>query len=148
VWGLSQQKVFDDLNQCLCSSPVLSLLTCNNPLILRQMLQTILWAQFSLSTATLWPIIARHYQMMFVSTLLTTKKCTPLYNAVVSGYITFSGRRHSSAWIINHCSSCRHKENCRMNAIKSGSHTCNSSTSTSSIKQATPTKSLISLAHL
>jgi hypothetical protein len=59
------------------------------------------------------------------------------------GYIKFLGGRQSSTLIISHCSSCRHKENCRMTAIKSGPHTCSNSTSTSSIKQEAPTVSLI-----
>jgi hypothetical protein len=50
VWGLSQQKVFDDLKQCLCSPQCFHYLTCNNPLRSRQMLQTMLWVQSSLST--------------------------------------------------------------------------------------------------
>jgi hypothetical protein len=32
--------------------------------------------------ATPWPIIVRHYQLLSISTLLTTKKCTPLCNPV------------------------------------------------------------------
>jgi hypothetical protein len=98
------------------------------------MLQTMLWAQFSLSTDTPWPIIVRHYQMSSISTLLMTKKCTPLCKPATSGGITFSGRRQSSTPIISHCSSCRHKENCRMTTIRSGPHTCSSSISTSSIR--------------
>jgi hypothetical protein len=31
VWGLSQQKVFDDLKQCFCSTPVLSLPDLQQP---------------------------------------------------------------------------------------------------------------------
>jgi hypothetical protein len=110
------------------------------------MLQTIRWAWFSLNTTTPWPIIVRHYQMLSVSTLLMTKKCTPLCKPVASGDITFLGRRQSSTLIISHCNSCRHKENCRMIAIKSGPHTCSNSTSTSSIKQEAPIKSLIASA--
>jgi hypothetical protein len=147
AWGRSQQQAFDDLKQRLCSNLVLSLPdTCNNPLRSRQMLQTMLWALFSLSTTTPWPIIVRHYQMLSVSTLLTTKKCTPLCKPTTSGDITFLGRRQSSTLIISHCSSCRHKENCRMTAIKSGPHTCSNSTSTSSIKHEAPIMSLIASA--
>jgi hypothetical protein len=102
------------------------------------MLQTMLWGPFSLSTATPWPIIVRHYQILSISTLLTTKKCTPLCKHAASGDITFLGRRQSSTLIISHCSSCRHRENYRMIAIKSGPHTCSNSTSTSSIKQEAP----------
>jgi hypothetical protein len=83
---------------------------------------------------------------MSVSTLLTTKKCTPLCKPVASGDITFLGGRQSSTLIISHCSSCRHKENCRMTTIKSGPHTCSNSTSTSSIKHEAPTTSLIASA--
>jgi hypothetical protein len=102
------------------------------------MLQTMLWAPFSLNMATPWPIIVRHCQILSVSTLLMTKKCTPLCKPTASGDITFLGRRQSSTLIIIHCSSCRHRENCRMTAIKSGPHTCSNSTSTSSIKQEAP----------
>ena len=31
VWGRSQQQVFDDLKQCLCSAPVLSLPDLQHP---------------------------------------------------------------------------------------------------------------------
>jgi hypothetical protein len=141
-----QQQAFNDLKQHLCLTPILSLPDLNNPLILRQMLQTMLWVSFSLSTTTMWPIIVRHYHMLFVSTLLMTKKCTPLCKPIANGDITFLGRRQSSTLIIIHCSSCRHKENCRMTAIKSGPHTCINSTSTSSIKQEAPTASLIASA--
>jgi hypothetical protein len=78
------------------------------------MLQTMLWVQFSLNMDISWPIIVRHYQISSVSTPLMTKKCTPLYKPTTSGGITFSGRRQSSTLIISLCSSCRHKENCRM----------------------------------
>jgi hypothetical protein len=107
------------------------------------MLQTMLWVLFSLSTATPWPIIVRRYQMVSVSTLLMTKKCTPLCKPTASGDITFLGRRQSSTLIISHRSSCRHKENCRMTAIRSGPRNCNNSTSTSSIKWEAPTMLLI-----
>jgi hypothetical protein len=114
-----------------------------SPLRSRQMLQTMLWAPFSLSTTTSWPIIVRHYQMLSISTLLMKKKCTPLCKPSASRDTTFLGRRQSSKLTISHCSSCRHKENCRITAIKSGPHTCNNSTSTSSIKQEAPIGSLI-----
>jgi hypothetical protein len=107
------------------------------------MLQTMLWAMFSLSTATPWPIIVRHYHMLSVSTVLMKKKCTPLCKPAAIGNIIFLGRRQSSTLIISPCSSCRHKENCRMITIKSGPHTCNNSTSTSSIKHVAPITSLI-----
>jgi hypothetical protein len=143
VWGLSQQKAFDDLKQRLCSAPI-----PNNPLRSRQMLQTMMWAQFSLNTTTSWPIIVRHYWMSSISTLLMTKKCNPLCKPVASGGITFLGRRQSSTLIISHCSSCLHKENCRMTTIRSGPHTCSSSTSTSSMKHEVPIKSLIASTDL
>jgi hypothetical protein len=38
VWGLSQQQTFEDLKNHLCSSLVLSFLTCNIPLRSSQML--------------------------------------------------------------------------------------------------------------
>ena len=121
--------------------------TCNNPLISREMLQTMLSASFSLSMITSWPIILRHCQILSVSTLLMTKKCTPLCKHVTSGDITFLGRRQSSTLIISHCSSCKHRENCRMIATKSGPHTWSNSTSTSSIKREAPTASLIASAN-
>jgi hypothetical protein len=132
--GLSQQQAFDDLKQVCAHPQYFHYRTCNIPLRSRQMLQTMLWASFSLNMATPWRIIVRHYQMLFVSTLLTTKKCTPLCKPAASGDITFWGRRQSSTLITSHYSSCRPKENCRMTTIRSGPHTYNSSTSTSSIK--------------
>jgi hypothetical protein len=65
----------------------------NIPLISRHMLQTMLWAPFSLNMITPWNIIVRHYQMLSVSTLIMTKKCTPLCKPATSGDITFLGRR-------------------------------------------------------
>jgi hypothetical protein len=112
------------------------------------MLQTMLWASFSLNTVTSWHIIVRHYQMISISTLLTKKKFTPLCKLVSSGDITFLGRRQSSTLITSHYSSCRPKENCRMTAIRSGPHTYNSSSSTSSIKQEVPIELFISSADL
>ena len=112
--------------------------TCNIPLRSRQMLHTMLWAPFSLSTATPWPIIVIHYQMLSISTLLMTRKCTPLWKPVTNGEITILGRRHSSTLIISHYSSCRHKANYKMTTIKSSPHTYNNSTSTSSIKHEAP----------
>jgi hypothetical protein len=76
------------------------------------------------------------------------KEMYSIVQAYPSGDITFSGRRQSSTWIISHYSSCRHKENCRMTTIRSGPHTCSSYISTSSIKQAVPTESLIVSANL
>jgi hypothetical protein len=144
VWGQSQQQAFDDLKQRLCSAPVLSLPDLQQPfeietdasdyvvgIILTQHDHPVAYHSETLS------------DVVFVSTLLTTKKCTPLCKPTTSGDITFLGRRQSSTLIISHCSSCRHKENCRMTAIKSGPHTCNNSTSTSSIKQEAPITSLI-----
>ena len=110
------------------------------------MLQTMPWVSFSLSTTTSWPIIVRHYETLSVSTLLTTKKCTPLCKHAANSDITFLGRRQSSTLIISHCSSCRHRENYRMTAIKSGPYTCSNSTSTSSIKHEAPIASLIASA--
>jgi hypothetical protein len=109
---------------------------------------TMFWASFSLITATPWPIIVRHYQMLSVSTLLTTKKYTPFLKLVGSGDITFLGMRQSSTLIISHYISCRHKENYRMTNIKSGPHTYNNSTSTSSIKHESKTTLLIALVYL
>jgi hypothetical protein len=112
VWGQSQQKYFGDLKNT-CAQPHFSHYpTCNIRLRLRQMFQTMLWAQFSLIMDILWPIIVRHYQIRSISTTLTKKKCTPLYNNAASGGITFSIRRQSSTLIIILCSSCKHKENC------------------------------------
>ena len=94
-----------------------------------------LWVQFPLSMDIPWPIIVRHYQILSVSTPLTTNKCTPLYKPTAIGGITFSGRRKSSTLIISLCSSYRHKGSCRTTTIKSGPHTYISSISTSSIRQ-------------
>jgi hypothetical protein len=114
VWGLSQQKVFDDLKQRLCSAPVLSLPDLQQPFEIETDASDYVVGTVLTQHDHPWPIIVRHYQMFIVSTLLTTKKCTPLCKPSTSGGITFSGRRQSSTLIISHCSSCRHKENCRM----------------------------------
>jgi hypothetical protein len=144
--GLSQQQAFDDLKQRLCSTPVLSLPDLQQPFEIETNASDYVVGVILTQHTTPWPIIVRHYQMLSVSTLLMTKKCTPLCKPTASGDITFLGRRQSSTLIISHCSSCRHKENCRMTTIRSGPHTCNNSTSTSSIKHEAPTTSLIASA--
>jgi hypothetical protein len=143
VWGRSQQQAFDDLKQCLCSTRILSLPNLQQPFEIETGASDYAVGVILTQHGHPWPIIVRHYQMLSVSTLLMTKKCTPLCKPVASGDITFLGRRQSSTLIISHCSSCRHKENCRMITIKSGPHTCNNSTSTSSIKQEASIASLI-----
>jgi hypothetical protein len=145
--GRSQQKAFDDLKQRLCSAPVLSLPDLQHPFEI----------ETDASDYVVGVVLTQHghpvayhsetlSDTISVSTLLTTKKCTPLCKPVASGDITFLGRRQSSTLIISHYSSCRHRENCRMTAIKSGPHTCSNSTSTSSIKQEAPIASLIASA--
>jgi hypothetical protein len=141
-------KAFDDLKQHLCSAPVLSLPDLQQPFEIETDASDYVVGAVLTQHDHPWPIIVRHYQMSFVSTLLMKNKCTPLCKPTASGSITFSGRRQSSTLIISHCSSCRHKENCRMITIRSGPHTCSSSTSTSSIKQEVPTESLISSTDL
>jgi hypothetical protein len=147
AWGWSQQQEFDDLKQRLCSAPVLSLPDLQHPFEIETDASDYVVASFSLSMATPWPIIVRHYLILSVSTLLTTKKCTPLCKHAASGDITFLGRRQSSTLIISHCSSCRHREKYRMTTIKSGPHTCSNSTSKSSIKQEAPIALLIASAN-
>jgi hypothetical protein len=142
VWGQSQQKAFDDLKQHLCSAPMLSLPDLQQPFEIETDASDYVVGTVLTQHGHLWPIIVRHYQIPSISTPLTTKKCTPLYKPATSGGITFSGRRQSSTLIISLCSSCRHKENCRMTTIRSGPHTCSSSISTSSIRQGAPTTSL------
>jgi hypothetical protein len=146
--GASPNNKCSTIRSSACAQPqYFHYQTYINPLRSRQMLQTMRWAPFSLSMATPWPIIVRHYQMLSLSTLLMTKKCTPLCKPAANGDITFLRRRQSSTLIISHYISCRLKENCRMIAIKSGPHTCRNSTSTSSIKQEKPITSLITSAN-
>jgi hypothetical protein len=143
VWGQLQQKAFDDMKHHLCSAPVLSLPNLQQPFEIETdasdyVVGTVLTQHMVIQ----WPIIVRHYQMSSISTPLMTKKCIPLYKPTTNGSITFSGRRQSSTLITSLCSSCRHKENCRMTTIKSGPHTCNSFISTSNIRQGAPIMSL------
>jgi hypothetical protein len=147
VWGQSQQQAFNDLKKRLCSAPVLSLPDLQYPFEIKtDASDYVVGIVLTQHRATPWPIIVRHCQILSLSTLLMTKKCTPLCKPVASGDITFLGRRQSSTLIISHYSSCKHRENCRMTAIKSGPHTCSNSTSTSSIKQEAPITSLIASA--
>jgi hypothetical protein len=64
VWGRSQQQEFDDLKQCLCSAPIVSLLIPTNPFDIETNALDYVWVSFSLSTTTPWPIIVRHYHML------------------------------------------------------------------------------------
>jgi hypothetical protein len=132
--ALSQQQAFDDLKKRLCSSLILSLPDLQHPFEIETYASDYVVGTVLTQHTTPWHIIVRHYQMLSISTLLMTKKCTPLCKPTTSGDITFLGRRQSSTLITSHYSSCRPKENCRMTTIRSGQHTYNSSTSTSSIK--------------
>jgi hypothetical protein len=142
VWGKSQQQAFDDLKNCLCSAPVLSLPDLQQPFEIETDASD--YVVGAVLTQHGHPV-AYHSETLsdvIVSTPPMTKKCIPLYKPVDNGSTTFSGRRQSSTLITSLCSSCRHKENCRMTAIKSGPHTCNSSISTSNIRQGAPIMSL------
>jgi hypothetical protein len=120
--GACPNKKLSMTRRSVCSHPwYFHYQTFNIPLRSIQMLQTMLWALFSLNTVTPWHIVVRHYQM-YVITLLTTKKFTPLSNPAASGDITFLGRRQPSTLITSHYNSCRPKENCKMTAIRSGQH--------------------------
>jgi hypothetical protein len=146
AWGRSQQQAFDDLKQCLCSTPVLSLPDLQHPFEI----------ETDASDYVVGTVLTQHdHPVAYHSeTLSDTVRKYPTYDKemysivkpIASGDITFLGRRQSSTLIISHCSSCRHRENCRMTAIKSGPHTCSNSTSTSSIKQEAPIASLIASA--
>jgi hypothetical protein len=148
VWGLSQQQAFDELKNVCAHPQYFHYRTCNIPLRSRQMLQTMLWASFSLNTDH--PVAYHSETLSDVVRKYPTydKEMYSIVQAFASGDITFLGRRQSSTLITSHYSSCRPKENCRMTAIRSGPHTYNSSTSTSSIKQEVPTELLISSADL
>jgi hypothetical protein len=146
TWGRPQQKAFNDLKQRLCLALVLSLPDLQQPFEI----------ETDASDYAVGVVLTQHdHPVAYHSATLSDVVCKyPTYDkemysivqACRSGDITFLGGRQSSTLIISHCSSCRHKENCRMTSIKSGPHTCNNSTSTSSIKHEAPTASLISLA--
>jgi hypothetical protein len=135
VWGQSQQQAFDDLKQCLCSTPILSLPDLQQPFEI----------ETDASDYVVGIVLTQHdHPMAYHSETLSDvvhkyptydKEMYSIVQACANGDITFLGRRQSSTLIISHCSSCRHKENCRMTTIRSGPHTCSNSTSTSSIKQ-------------
>jgi hypothetical protein len=100
VWGRSQQQAFDDLKQCLCSAPVLSLPDLQQPFEI----------ETDASDYVVGIVLTQHdHHMAYHSEtlsyvvykyLLMTKKCTPLCNPAASGDITFLGRRQSSTLII------------------------------------------------
>jgi hypothetical protein len=97
VWGQSQQQVFNDLKKHLCSTLVLSLPYLQQPFEI----------ETNSSDYVVGVILTQHnhpvaYQMLSISTLLTTNKCTPLCNPATNGDITFLGRRQSSNMIIRH----------------------------------------------
>jgi hypothetical protein len=70
-----------------------------------------------------WHTIVRHSHILSENTPSMTRNCIPLYKPVINGNITIWERRQSSTLITSLCSSYRHM----------GS--CNSSISTSSIRQ-------------
>jgi hypothetical protein len=109
---------------------------------------TMLWAHFSLNTGIQWHTIVRHYLILLGNTPPMTRKCIPMYKPIVNENITLWGQRRSYKLITSLYSSYRHRENCRMTAIKSGPPTCNNSISTSSIRHVSPIVLLIALVDL
>jgi hypothetical protein len=105
---------------------------------------TMLWAQFSLNTIIWWHTIVRHSQIFSGNTPPMTRKCIPLYKAIVNGNITFWEKRQSYTSITSLCSSYKHMRNCRMIAIISGPPTCNRSISKSTIRNVSQIMSLTS----
>ena len=89
IWSKPQQHAFEELNQRLCSAPVLTLPDLQHPLRLRQMLWTMLLVWSSLSMAIPWHITVRHFRIQSTSTPPMTRKCTPLSNPTTNGSITF-----------------------------------------------------------
>jgi hypothetical protein len=87
VWFLSQQKVFDDLKQCLCFAPTLSLPNLQQPFDI----------ETNTSDYVVSTVITQHnHPMAYHSETpldLILNYPTPLCNLVASGGITFSGRR-------------------------------------------------------
>jgi hypothetical protein len=94
VWGMSQKQDFDDLKQCLCSSPVLSLLNLQHPFEIKT----------DASNYVVGVVLTQHGHPMayhsetltdvvFISTLLMTNKFTPLGKLVASGDIKLFGTR-------------------------------------------------------
>jgi hypothetical protein len=103
---------------------------------------------FSLNMIIQWHTTVRHSQILSENTPPMTWKCIPLYKPVINGNITFWERRRSSTLNTSLCSSYKHRGSCRMTAIRSGTPTCNSSISTSSIRQGEKIMSLTSLVDL
>jgi hypothetical protein len=141
-------KVFDDLKQCLCSTPVLSLPDLQQPFEI----------ETDASDYVVGTVLTQHdHPMAYHSeTLSDVIRKYPTYDKEMYSIVQACHQwrhyilRKETIIHTNHkcCSSCRHKENCRMTTIRSGPHICSSSTSTSSIKQEVPTESLISSADL
>ena len=78
IWSKPQQHAFEELNQRLCSAPVLTLPDLQHPLRLRQMLQTMLLVRSSLSMAIPWHITVRHFWIQYTSTPPMTRKLLSL----------------------------------------------------------------------
>ena len=86
-----------------------------------------------------WHITVRHFPTQSGSIPLMIKKCIPLCRLDGNGSIIFWERKWSSTQTTDPCSSYRHKGSCKMIAIRSGPHTCNSFIWTLSTKKAAPT---------
>jgi hypothetical protein len=148
VWGLSQQQAFDELKKCLFSSPVISLPDLQHPFdigtnssdydvgaVLMQHVHPVAYHSETLSD------VVRKYPNYDKEMYSIVQACRQWRHYIL-------GKETTSTLIIRHYSSCRPKENCRMIAIRSGQHTYNSYTSTSSTKQEVPTELLTTLADL
>jgi hypothetical protein len=123
----SQQKAFEYLKHRLCSAPVLTLPDLQQHLRSRHMPQTMILGQSLLNRGIRWRITVRHSPTQCGSIQLMTKRCNALCRLPDNGSITFWERKRSSTQTTDPCSSYRHKGSCRMIAIRSGPHTCNSS---------------------
>ena len=99
---------------------------------------TMLLGQFLLNRGIDWHITLRHYLTQYGIIPIMTKKCIPLWKLVDNGRITFWGRKQSSTQSTGPYSSYRHKGSCRMIAIRSGPHICNSFIWTSSTRRVAP----------
>jgi hypothetical protein len=148
MWGKEKQQAFDDLKHRLCSSPILSFLD----------LQQSFDIETDASDYAIGVVLTQHgHPVAYHSeTLSDTLRKYPTYDKEIDSIVQscrqwkhkFWERRRSSTLIKIPCSSYRHRGNCRMDTIISGSPTCNSSISTSSIRHGAQIVSLNSSVDL
>ena len=96
-WSKPQQHTFEELKQCLCSTPILTLLDLQQPFDIDTDAPDYTVGAVLMSIQ--WHITVRHFQIQSPSTPPMISKCTPFSKPVTNGSITSLENKESSTLI-------------------------------------------------